>query len=168
MVGVYCFDLNFAISKDIDLKWYPEEQHLTTVGRPVSLMRQRGLVARNRPRFIVRSRGFEDYQEARTARERLRDVILLGAAIQRVGVDFGPEGFEGYGGVYPGGTLELTWVDPPPPAPITHAAFAGMIDAAKDKASALTDRQRIAAELSNDSQFEMSDDARALLRHLSD
>ncbi len=39
-----------------------------------------------------------------------------------------------------------------------------MIDAAKDKASALTDRQRIAAELLNDSQFEMSDDARFLLR----
>jgi hypothetical protein len=155
--------LNFAINKDIDLNPSSEEQHLTTVGQPISLLRQRGLVARNRPRFIVRSCGFEDYQEASTARERLRDVILIGAATERVGVDFGPAGFV-YGGVYPQGTVEHTWVDPPPPASIAPAAFASMIDAAKDKASALTDRQRIAAELLNDSQFEMSDDARFLLR----
>jgi hypothetical protein len=163
IMSVYCFELNFAISKDIDLNPSPEEQHLTTVGQPISLMRQRGLVARNRPRFIVRSCCFKDYQEATTARERLRDVMLIGAATERVGVDFGPAGFM-YGGVYPQGTVEQTWVDPPPPAPITPAAFAGMIDAAFDNAIALTDRQRIAAELLNDSQFEMSDDARFLLR----
>ena len=163
IMPVYCFELNFAVSKDIDLNPSPEEQHLTTVGQPISLMRQRGLVARNRPRFIIRSCGFEDDQEASTARERLRDLILIGATTERVGVDFGPAGFM-YGAVFPQGTLQHTWVDPPPPAPITPAAFAGMIDVAKDKASALTDRQRIAAELLNDSQFEMSDDARFLLR----
>ncbi len=102
----YCFDLNFAVSKDINLSPYPEEQHLTTVGKQISLMRQRGLVARNRPRFIARSCGFEDYQEARTAQERLRDVILIGAATERVGVDFGPEGFM-YGAVYPGAQLSI-------------------------------------------------------------
>jgi hypothetical protein len=66
--------------------------------------------------------------------------------------------------VYPKGQVDVVDPGAPPPVPLKEKELIEIVTAAVQNASTLTENQRVAAELLNDSFFEMSPEARFLLR----
>ena len=107
--------------------------------------------------------GYANYAEAKASGDLFHDGLLIVAANQKVGVEFylriGPNGIH----VYPAGQME---VRPGLPLPIalTKNDLKATLDAAVGTATSLTENQRVAGELLNDSLFNMTPEASFLLR----
>jgi hypothetical protein len=114
--------------------------------------------------LVAKSCGYADYAEAKASGALFHDGLLIVAAKQKVGVEFylraGPNGIH----VYPGGQVEISDPGFPLPVALTNDELKEVLGAAVESATSLTPNQRVAAELLNDSFFDMPPEARFLLR----
>jgi hypothetical protein len=153
----YSFDVRFRTSRPIDSTRLEIEIKSKLFERPLRLWQPSG-TARDENWLGIEARGYATFDEARDSSSRLKDALLISAAKSRIGVDF-----MAYG-VFPEGQVDL--VDPgrPLPEPLRASDLVSMVTTAAGSIFQLTSNQRIAADLVNSSFFEISDEARFLLR----
>jgi hypothetical protein len=160
---LYCFSVRFRFARPIPS--FPdkieEEFRLSTFKRPLQLARAYGM---NIGWLVIESCGYADYAEAKASGELFHDGLLIVAANQKVGVEFylriGHNGIH----VYPGGQLEIGDPGLPQPTPLTKHDLKATLETAIGSATSLTENQRVAGELLNDSMFNMTPEASFLLR----
>jgi hypothetical protein len=111
----------------------------------------------------VKSSGYADVREAEARGALFQDGLLMAAAKQKVGVEFYLRGAASPIHAYSG---QMDLVDPGLPLPVvlTDDELKEVLGAGAESASSLTPNQRVAAELLNDSFFDMPPEARFLLR----
>jgi hypothetical protein len=158
----YCFEVRFRASRPIATDRIEQEFKAVTFKQPLSLSRAEGMNTRENW-LVVRSCGYADHREAEASAEQLQEQLLIVAAKQEVGVEFYLRGAT-KAHVYPDGTLDIRDAGLPLPVALSADDLKKTMDEAVSSAVALTTNQRVAAELLNDSFFDMPPEARFLLR----
>jgi hypothetical protein len=182
----FCFRLLFRLGIVIDSDEQAIDISTTLCAHPLQLMARAPTIRTSR-KLAIRSCGYGSEDEARQSGTRVLNAMLLGGLIQRSGVDFGTgrrgpqfsqaikndiaktgatlrdevEGLDVYEG------LDTSFFSFQGEATVSGhgpAAVSELIERAADYSRALTERQRIAAELLNDSLFGIPADASFLLR----
>ena len=157
-----CFEARFRFARPIPTDQLEQEFKAATFAQPLQLFKPHGMNTVD-GWLAVKSCGYVDYAEAKTSGALFHDGLLIVAAKQQVGVEFylrsGPDGIHVYSG-----QIQLSDPGLPMPTPLTHDKLKEMMAAALESAAALSANQRIAAELLNDSLFNMSPEASFLLR----
>jgi hypothetical protein len=159
---LYCFDVRFRVSRPIPDR-LEEDIRSATGGRPVRLWRPLG-TARDERWLAIKSCGHATFEEARNSGLQVEDALLIAAAKERIGVELIGRGAISSVSVYSEGQVDVVDPGAPLPVPLKDEELIEIVTAAVQSASTLTCNQRIAAELLNDSFFEMSSEARFLLR----
>ena len=158
----YCFEARFRMARPISAGKLEEELQAATFKRPLQFFRAHGMNTAD-GWLAVKSCGYADYEEARASGALFHDGLLIVAAKQKVGVEFylrgGPNGIHVYTG-----QMELRDPGLPLPTVLTKNDLKATIDAAVRSAASPTANQRVAAELLNDSLFNMAPEASFLLR----
>jgi len=158
----YCFEARFRMARPITQEKLEQEFQDPKFKRPLELFRPHGMNTLD-GWLAVKSCGYADNAEAKTSGALFHDGLLIVAAKQPVGVEFyrrvGPDGIHVYSG-----QMQLSDPELPMPTPQTHDNLKEMMAAAVESAASLTANRRIAAELLNDSLFNMSPEASFLLR----
>jgi hypothetical protein len=114
--------------------------------------------------LAIMSCGYATFEEAKAGGERVQDALLMGAAKQRVGIEFTGRGAVPGVNVFGRGISETVDPGAPMPVPLKAQELIDIVSAAAVNVPKLTANQRVAAELLNDSFFPMSPEARFLLR----
>ena len=159
----YCFDVRFRTPRPIDANKLEEVFNPAPFKRPLRFYRPDGM-NRHDGWLAVESCGYADFGEAVASGALLQVGLLIAAAKQKIGVEFYLRGAVKDLHVYPGGQFELRDPGLPLPTILSHHELKEMVGAAVDSATSLTANQRVAAELLNDSFFNMSPEASFLLR----
>jgi hypothetical protein len=159
---VSCFEVRFRTSRPIDADWFDEQITPATFKRPLRFWRPHG-TARDENWLAIESRGYATYQEAENIGERVQDALLMSAAKRKMGVEFTGRGAISGLSVFTGGQFDVADPGTPLPAPLTRKELIEIVTTLESNL-VLTPNQRVAAELLNDSFFEMSPEARFLLR----
>ena len=158
----FCFEVRFRISKPIPDR-LEQKIRSATGGRPMRLWRPFG-TARDERWLAIESCGHATFEEARDSGVQVEDALLIAAAKEHIGVEFIGRGAVTGVSVFPEGRTDLVDPGAPLPVPLKDKELIEIVTAAVQNASTLTENQRVAAELLNDSFFEMSPEARFLLR----
>jgi hypothetical protein len=157
-----CFSVRFRFARPIPsiADKIEEEFRPATFKRPLRLSRAYGM---NTDWLVVESCGYANDAEAKGSGELFHDGLLIVAANRRVGVEFylrvGHNGIHVYGG-----QGDLSDPGPPMPTPLTKGDLKATLDAAVGSATPLTENQRVAGALLNDSMFKMTPEASFVLR----
>jgi hypothetical protein len=159
----YCFDVRFRTARPVAVDTLEREIKAATFKQPLRLYRPDGMNVHENW-LAVRSCGYANHQEAEASGERLQQRLLVVAAEQKVGVEFYLRGAAKAIHVYPDGDFELRDPGLRLPTPLKDDDLKKMMDAAVASVTSLTPSQRVAAELLNDSFFNMSPEASFLLR----
>jgi hypothetical protein len=114
--------------------------------------------------LAIVSCGYSSFQEAEPISERVKDLLLLAAPSRDLGIEFPARGAIPDVAIYPGGRFEIVDPGAPMPVPLKAAQLDEFVSAAMQNRSVMTPNQRVAAELLNDSFFNMPPEARFLLR----
>jgi hypothetical protein len=185
-VPSFCFRLLFRLGMAVASDETEVKFHTTLCPHPLKLKARTGTLRTSRM-LTIESCAYASEDEARGFGTRVLDAMLLGGVVRRLGVDFGTGKKRAQFSedvkkkiAETGATLreELEGLDVYDEDLNTtflvaegHATVSGspqdiidLIDVAAGHSQALTERQRIAAELLNDSLFEVSTDASFLLR----
>jgi hypothetical protein len=159
----FCFEVRFRTSRPIDANQLEEEITTATFKQPLRFWRPWG-TAKDEGWLAIESRGYDTFDEARNSGVGVQDALLMGAAKREVGVIFTVRGAESSVSVFPSGQLDM--VDPgvPLPVPLKGPERVDMVTTAVESPLKLTPNQRVAAELLNDSFFEMLPEACFVLR----
>lgn len=158
----FCFDVWFRISRPIP-DHLEQEIGSASGGRSIRLWRPSG-TARDERWLAIKSCGYATFKEARDSGMQVEDALLIAAAKEHIGIEFIGRGAVSGVSVYPKGQVDVVDPGAPPPVPLKEKELIEIVTAAVQNASTLTENQRVAAELLNDSFFEMSPEARFLLR----
>jgi hypothetical protein len=182
----FCFRLLFRLGVAIGSDEETVDINTTLCAHPLQLMARTGTLRTSR-RLAIKSCGYGSEDEARQSGTRVLNAMLLGGVIRRLGVDFGTgrrgpqfsqsikdevaktgatlreevEGLDVYEEEL--NTICLI-VEGKATVSDSPASVSELIERAADYSRALTERQRIAAELLNDSLFGIPADASFLLR----
>jgi len=159
---LFCFEVRFRISRPIPDR-LEQEIRSATGGRLMRLWRPFG-TARDERWLAIESCGHATFEEARDSGVQVEDALLIAAAKEHIGVEFIGRGAVSSVSVFPEGQADLVDPGAPLPVPLKDKELIEIVTAAVQNASTLTENQRVAAELLNDSFFEMSPEARFLLR----
>lgn len=159
---LFCFEVRFRISRPIPDR-LEQEIRSATGGRPMRLWRPFG-AARDERWLTIESCSHATFEEARDSGVQVEDALLIAAAKEHIGVEFIGRGAVSSVSVFPEGQTDVVDPGAPLPVPLKDKEVIKIVTAAVQNASTLTENQRIAAELLNDSFFEMSPEARFLLR----
>jgi hypothetical protein len=158
----YCFAVRFRFARPVPsiADKIEEKFQATTFKRPLQLSRAYGM---NDGWLVIESCGYADHGEAQASGELFHDGLLIVAANQKVGVEFylrvGRNGIHVYTG-----QMDLSDPGLPLPTPLTKNDLKATLGAAVGGAASLTENQRVAGELLNDSMFNMTPEASFLLR----
>jgi hypothetical protein len=157
----HCFEVRFRLARPIPAERLEQEFKAVGFKPPLQFSKADGMNTAD-GWLVVKSSGYADVREAEARGELFRDGLLLVAARQKVGVEFylrGANPIYAYSG-------QMNLVDPGLPLPVvlTNDELKEVLGAAVESAMSLTPNQRVAAELLNDSFFDMPPEARFLLR----
>jgi hypothetical protein len=159
----YCFEVRFRFARPIPSieEKIEEEFQAVAFKRPLQLSRAFGMID---GWLVVKSCGYADQREAKASGELFHDGLLIVAANQKVGAEFYLR--IGHNGIhtYSGGEMYLSDPGLPLPVALTKDELKATIDAALAGATSLTENQRVAGELLNDSMFNMTPEASFVLR----
>ncbi len=160
---LYCFEVRFRTPRPIAADKLEEVFNAAPFKRPLRFYRPDGM-NRHDGWLAVKSCGYANFAEAEASGMRLQEGLLIVAAKQKVGVELYFRGASKAFHVYPAGRIELFDPGLPLPTLLSDHELKEMMSAAVDTATSLTANQRVAAELLNDSFFNMSPEASFLLR----
>jgi hypothetical protein len=152
--------VRFRTSRPIDDTALEEEIRSRFFERPLRLWQPSGM-ARDEGWLALRSRGYASFKEAHDSGRCLQEQLLMSAAKSRIGVEFYAGGSVA---VFPEGQVDLVDPGTPPPEPLKTRELISLVTTAVGSIFQLTSNARIAAELLNSSFFEISPEARFLLR----
>jgi hypothetical protein len=159
----YCFEVRFRTAKPIPADRFEHEFKTETFKQPLTISRAEGMNT-NENWLVFRSCGYADFREAKLSGKQLQEQLLIVSADNKVGIEFylrlGVDGMH----IFPDGILELRDPGQPTPTPLSTADLKRMMEDAVSRDVSLTPNQRVAAELLNDSFFDMPPEARFLLR----
>jgi hypothetical protein len=160
----YCFDVRFRTPRPVVADKLEEVFKPAAFKRPLRFYRPDGM-NRHDGWLAIESCGYEDSGEAEVNGARLQEALLIVAANQKVGVEFYLRGAVKAIHVYPGGQVDLRDPGLPLPTILSDDQLKEIVGAAVESARpSLTANQMVAAELLNDSFFNMSPEASFLLR----
>jgi hypothetical protein len=159
----FCFEVRFRTSRPILADRLEKEIKSTTFKQPLRFWRPFA-TARDENWLAIQSCGFAAFDEAEITGTQLQDSLLIHFAKTQVGVEFVGRGAVRSVSVFSKGLLEISDPGAPLPIPLKEPELIEIVTAAADNASTLTANQRVAAALLNDSFFQMSPEARFLLR----
>ena len=177
----FCFRILFRLGHRLESDETETQVHVDSVSRPLTLAGRTGTLKDSKG-LVFKAGGYSSDQEARAEGVRLMHaMLLLGGVIAGSPVHFGAgtlrsqwsesikekaairdevDGLD----VYENGNIGFLAFDAKMEVSSTTVALANLINEGAKKAVELNERQKIAAELINDSRFEVSGDARFLLR----
>jgi hypothetical protein len=158
----YCFEARFRLARPIPADKLEQELKAATFKQPLQFSKAYGMNTSD-GWLAVKSCGYADFGEAEASGKLFQDGLLIVAAKQKVGVEFYLRGAASAIYVY-SGQIELWDPGLPLPTLLTNDELKEVLGAAMEGAAALTANQRVAAELLNDSLFNMSPEASFLLR----
>jgi hypothetical protein len=162
----FCFQVRFRTSRPIDT----DADRLETEIKPAAFTRplrfSRALVgtARDENWLTIDSCCYPTNQEARAAGTQVQNFLLMVAPKYDVGIEFTARGSVPDVNIYPKGQLDTVDPGAPMPVPLKATQLTEIVTDAMQGGSVLRPNQRVAAELLNDSFFNMPPEARFLLR----
>jgi hypothetical protein len=160
----YCFELRFRTSRPIHAHADRlDEEIRSTKFKQLRFWRPWG-TAKDENWLAIESCGYAISEEARDCAVQAGDALLIGALKREIGIELTGRGAVPSMAVYPGGQSDVVDPGAPLPVPLEAQELIEMVSTAVESALSLTTNQRVAAELLNDSFFEMSPEARFLLR----
>jgi hypothetical protein len=159
----FCFEVRFRTSRPIDANRLEAEIRSATFKQPLRFWRPLG-TAKDEGWLAIESRGYATFEEADNSGVRVQDALLMGAAKREVGVEFTGRGAVSSVSVFGGGQHDIVDPGAPLPVPLKGPELIDIVTTAVESTSELTPNQRVAAELLNDSFFDMLPEARFLLR----
>lgn len=159
----FCFEVRFRTSRPIDADRLETEITPATFKQPLRFWRPWG-TATDEGWLAIGSRGYTTREEAGNSGVRVQNALLMGAAKREVGVGFTGRGAVSGVSVFGGGQLDIVDPGAPLPVPLKGPELIDIVINALESHLELTSNQRVAAELLNDSFFEMPPEARFLLR----
>jgi hypothetical protein len=182
----YCFRLLFRLGTRIASEARAIELSLNEFSRPLTISGRIGALKDSR-QLVAVSCGFTTIEEARSEGMRLLETMLVGGVVQSVPVDFGVGNKRGQWSdaikeairattgetlrdevegldVYEGGNVTFISVGGEAAISVGPEYLSELVAYGSVRKRPLDERQRIAAELINDSLFEVSGDASFMLR----
>jgi hypothetical protein len=157
----HCFEARFRTARPITAEKLEQEFQAAAFKRPLEFFRPHGMNTYD-GWLAVKSCGYANFGEAEASGALFHDGLLIVAAKQKLGVEFYLRG--AYGIHVNSGQMELSDPGLPLPTVLTNNDLKEMLGATVESAAPLTTNQRVAAELLNDSFFNMSPEASFLLR----
>jgi hypothetical protein len=160
---LFCFEVRFRTSRPIDANRLETEITPAKFKQPLRFWRPWG-TAKDEGWLAIESRGYTTREEAGNSGVRVQNALLMGAAKREVGVGFTGHGAVSGVNIFGGGQLDIFDPGAPLPVPLKGPELIDIVTNALESHLELTSNQRVAAELLNDSFFEMPPEARFLLR----